>query len=204
MMLGFPIKTEVNKKIPKSELFRSFEGTPRQRRILFDEISDVFIANEISEKSISIQEGKETRLIYVIKVDLKSYDYSLYTIEFLFNAIKQKIVLVLSYNNLQKVLIRHKKIFSTDWDSNLTLSINGLAMDDVWSGFIEQIGSFTLKDDSLDYTVDQQIKIEELLSEQTRLRKKINSTKTGHCKVYMYAKLMEITDEISKIQMRKK
>mgnify|MGYP007135716479 CR=1 FL=1 len=35
MMLGFPIKTEVNKKIPKSELFRSFEGTPRQRRILF-------------------------------------------------------------------------------------------------------------------------------------------------------------------------
>ena len=27
-MLGFPIKTEVNKKIPKSELFRSFEGTP--------------------------------------------------------------------------------------------------------------------------------------------------------------------------------
>lgn len=201
MMLGFPIKTEVNKKIPKSELFRSFEGTPRQRRILFDEISDVFIANEISEKSISIQEGKETRLIYVIKVDLKSYDYSLYTIEFLFNAIKQKIVLVLSYNNLQKVLIRHKKIFSTDWDSNLTLSINGLAMDDVWSGFIEQIGSFTLKDDSLDYTVDQQIKIEELLNEQTKLKKKLNSTKTGRIKVQIYAQLVELSEKISKIKL---
>ena len=125
----------------------------------------------------------------------------MYTIEFLFNAIKQKIVLVLSYNNLQKVLIRHKKIFSTDWDSNLTLSINGLAMDDVWSGFIEQIGSFTLKDDSLDYTVDQQIKIEELLNEQTKLKKKLNSTKTGRIKVQIYAQLVELSEKISKIKL---
>ena len=203
MMLGFPIKTEVNKKIPKSELFRGFEGTPRQRRILFDEISDVFIANEISEKTISIQEGKDIQSIYIISVDLKSYDYSLYTIEFLFNTIKQRIILVLSYNGLQKILIKHKKIFSTDWESSFRLGIEGINLDDVWSSFVEQIGAFELKDDSLDYTVDQQIKIEELLSEQTRLRKKINSTKTGHCKVDMYMKLLEITDEISKIEMRK-
>lgn len=203
-MLGLPIKTEVNKKIPKSELFRGFEGTPRQRRILFDEISDVSIANEISAKSISIQEGKEIQSIYIINVDLKSYDYSLYTIEFLFNTIKQRIVLVLNYSGLQKILIKHKKIFSTDWESNLTLNIDGLNLDDVWSSFVEQIGAFALKDDSLDYTVDQQIRVEELLNEQTKLRKKINSTKTGHFKADMYMKLLEIADEIAKIQMRNK
>ena len=103
MMLGFPIKTEVNKKIPKSELFRGFEGTPRQRRILFDEISDVFIANEISEKTISIQEGKDIQYTDITYAEFEKEINSLGT-GLLKLGLKDKKIAIIGPNSYEWVL----------------------------------------------------------------------------------------------------
>ena len=132
-MLGLPSKTELNKRINKSAIYNLFNLDSKQKESFDEDISFIYIVNEISENSINISKGESVPMIHVIRVILKDQKYKDANIA---------------------------KLFKTNWQplSEAKLDINGLNLDTVYENFITQIGGFIITNG---HSLDEQIAADE-------------------------------------------
>lgn len=145
-MLGLPSKTELNKRINKSAIYNLFNLDSKQKESFDEDISFIYIVNEISENSINISKGESVPMIHVIRVILKDQKYKDANIAKLFRLIDNKIILALEYDGQVQIVAYHTKLFKTNWQplSEAKLDINGLNLDTVYENFITQIGGFII------------------------------------------------------------
>lgn len=179
-MLGLPSKTEISKPIYKKDLLLRFNGTTAQKQKFIDEIENIKISNELSEKSLSIPAGNNIKGIFVIKVQIKKQDISQSTLEELFDLIKQKIIIVFVFGEYIKLGIKESKIFLSNWkDSGYLLPIEGYNLDEVWKSYVERIGNLTVSNEqTLEEAISKSMDVEKLEMEIQKLELKMKNTKT--------------------------
>lgn len=141
-MLNLPKITELQKPLPKTQIYKKFQFNNAQQTKFDADISRIDIVNEVSSRTIpSIQQGKKINSIYVLSVTLKTKDYDSKNIEKISKIIPQNLVFALQYEEEIQLAVFCEKIFTTSWihETKAKLELKGLNFDEVWENIIKQI-----------------------------------------------------------------
>lgn len=173
-MFALSNTTEIKKTISKKSIYEKFKNklTPNQKSKFDKEISKITLINEISERSIQIQKTDAVAGIFVIKVELKTKDYSESNIVLISKLIEQKLLIALKYEDQYQLCINETKLFKNQWsdEKDINLEISGTNLEEVWERLVAQVGNIDIQDGN---TLQEQIKIN---NEKQKLEKLIQST----------------------------
>lgn len=173
-MFALSNTTEIKKTISKKLIYEKFKNklTPNQKSKFDKEISKITLINEISERSIQIPKTDAVASIFVIKVELKTKDYSEKNIVLISKLIEQKFLIALKYEDQYQLCINETKLFKNQWsaEKDINLEIAGTNLEEVWENLVSQVGNIDIQDGN---TLQEQIEIN---NEKQKLEKLIQST----------------------------
>lgn len=173
-MFALSNTTEIKKTISKKLIYEKFKNklTPNQKSKFDKEISKITLINEISERSINIPKTDAVTGIFVIKVELKTKDYSESNIVLISQLIEQKLLIALKYEDQYQLCINETKLFKNQWsdEKDINLEIAGINLEEVWENLVEQVGNIDIQQGN---TLQEQIEID---NEKQKLEKLIQST----------------------------
>ena len=197
-MLGLSRRTEVNKRINKTVIYEKFQLDPKQKEAFDADVSLIYIANEISEYSVGIAKGEDTTSIHVLRVVMKTKEYSDNSITRLFKLIGNKIILALEYEDEVQIVAYHTKLFKTEWQpiDEATIALNGLNLDSIYVNLITQIGGFKIEQGRV---LDEQIASDE---QKARLEKEIARLERQARNEKQPNKKFELVQEIKRLKAR--
>ena len=198
-MLGLPRETEVNKQIYKKALFlMNSTLKPKERDNFNDTIQSIRIVNELSSRNIAVAEGKDIKSIFVIEVILKDYEPNVHSIELLFQMIRQNIILVLRYEDSERLAIKCQNIFFTEWSkSGYSLNMEGLTLDDIWANFVTQISGVKARDgESIQDAVTRTLREGEIRKQIQTLEALMRKTKTKTKQFDIHTKILALKEQL--------
>lgn len=171
-MLGLPQSTEVNRPMPKAQLYKKFELKQVQREAFDADVARMGIVNFIAPQSLpGIAEGTKVKAVFVVDVELKRSDYDTKNIILIAKLIPHRIIFALRHEDKVQLAVYHTKLFTAPWQSleayNLTLS--GLTLDAVWQNIVAFVGELEVAEGN---TLTEQIRVDE---ERARLVRQIES-----------------------------
>lgn len=171
-MLGLPQSTEVNRPMPKAQLYKKFELKQVQRDAFDADVARMEIVNFIAPQSLpGIAEGSEVKAVFVVNVELKSFDYDPKNIILIAKLIPHRIIFALRHENKVQLAVYHTKLFTSPWQSlevsNLTLS--GLNLDAVWKNIVAYVGDLEVAEGN---SLAEQIRVDD---ERARVVRQIES-----------------------------
>lgn len=171
-MLGLPQSTEINRPLPKTQLYKKFEMKQAQRDAFDADVARMEIVNFIAPQSLpGIAEGTEVKAVFVVDVELKRHDYDAKNIILIAKLIPHRIIFALRHEEKVQLAVYHTKLFTGPWQSlqasNLTLS--GLNLDTVWQNIVSFVGELEVADGN---SLTEQIRVYE---ERERLVRQIES-----------------------------
>ena len=141
-MLNLPEITELQKPLPKSQIYKKFQFSNAQQTKFDADISRMDIVNQVSTNTIpAIREGEKIKSFCVLNVTLKNKNYDIKNIEKISKIIPQNLVFALQYEEEIQLAVFCEKIFTTDWihETKAKLELKGLNFDEVWENIIRQI-----------------------------------------------------------------
>ena len=141
-MLNLPEVTQLQKPLPKAQIYRKFQLTNAQQTKFDADISRIDIVNEVSSRTIpSIQEGEKVKSFYILSVTLKTKDYEQKNIERIAKLIPQNMVFALQFEEEVQLAVFCEKVFTTEWmpETKASIQLTGLNFDDVWENIVKKI-----------------------------------------------------------------
>lgn len=197
-MLGLPQSTEVNRPLPKAQLYKRFGWKSSERDGFDDDVSRLDFVNWISPRTLpAIAEGTEVKEIFVVEVALKSRDFDIKSIVLLAKSIPQHVIYILHFEDEAMLAVYHTKLFTTDWQliSNISslITLNGLNLDSVWQSIVSSIGQFSVEQDK---SLTEQIKADEQRAKLERqiaaLEHQMNATKQPRRKRELFLEVQKL------------
>ena len=141
-MLNLSKITELQKPLPKSQIYKKFQFSNAQQTKFDADISRMDIVNQVSTNTIpAIREGEKIKSFCVLNVTLKNKNYDIKNIEKISKMISQNLVFALQYEEEIQLAVFCEKIFNTDWihETKAKLELKGFNFDEVWENIIKQI-----------------------------------------------------------------
>ncbi|MBR5581419.1 MAG: DUF4391 domain-containing protein [Treponema sp.] len=174
-MLNLPEITQLQKNLPKSQIYKKFQLNNTQQTKFDLDISRIDIVNEISSRTIpAIREGSKVKSIYVLNVKLKKKVIDFKNIERIAKLIPQNLVFALQFENEIQLAVFCERIFTTAWipEIQVQLEVLGLTFDEVWENIIKKIeGGEWDSNRSLSENIELKEKKEKLRKEIDKLEK---------------------------------
>jgi len=191
-MLRLPVKTDVNKQLPKKLIYEKFGMSAADREKFDQDISKLFITNELSPATLQVQDGPEIHSCFVVLVELKNRKYSEKNIIAITRLIPQNMIFALRFEKELQLAAVVKRFFHTLWmpAHEAALAIEGLSMDTIWQNIIIQIGDIELDAQN---SLEQQITIDET---QEQIKKHIEQLEKLARKETQPRKKLELFDRI--------
>ena len=201
-MLNLPEVTQLQKPLPKAQIYKKFKFTNAQQTKFDADISRIDIVNEVSLRTIpSIQEGKTVKSIYVLSVTLKKKDYDVKNIEKISKLIPQNLVFVLQFEEEIQLAIFCEKIFVTEWmhGTKVKLELKGFNFDEVWENIIKKIeGGEWDSNLSLSENIEQKEQQERIQKRIATLEAKMIKEKQPNKKFELFTEINKLKDELEK------
>lgn len=203
-MLNLPNVTEVQKPLPKVQIYRKFQLTNAQASKFDSDISRIEIVNDVSTRTIpSILEGKKEKGFYVLSVMLKTKNYEPKNIEKIAKLIPQNLVFALQFEEEIQLAVFYEKLFVSEWKNrqDAVLSLNGLDFDKVWENVIKSIEGGEWKNGiSLKENIALKEKKEKLQKEIDRLEKLARKEVQPKRKFEFFTRLQELRRELEEMK----
>lgn len=199
-MLGLPQSTEVNRLMPKAQLYKKFELKQAQRDAFDADVARMEIVNFIAPQSLpGIAVGTEVKAVFVVDVELKRSDYNTKNIILISKLIPHRIIFALRYENKVQLAVYHTKLFTAPWqnlkpNAPSLIPLNGLNLDAVWQNIVAYVGSFEVVAGN---SLTEQIRVDE---ERTRLMRQIESLERQMRSTSQPRRQRELYSEIKKLK----
>lgn len=197
MSFGLPPSTEVNKTIPKKAIIEKFSLTGKERMGFDSSIHRIVISNEISSRTVNIPQG-DIRSIFILKAELREEDCDPHVLSMLFRLIDQKMIIVLQCGIRCKPTVFDDVMIEGEWalESNLSMNLNGLDLDDVWKNLIMQIGHIDAGNyDNLSDMIHEYEKRKRTGAEIARLTKKMMNEKQPKKKRELFEQIRKLDQQ---------
>ena len=195
-MLGLPKSTEINKQLPKTVISKVLNLTPQEEKKIDSEISRIILVNQVLPSVVNVANGKETESFVVARVIIKNKEFEKNAIIKLFKIVPQKMILILEFEEEEKIAVYHSKLLQTEWmpSESFTIQLKGLNFDDIWQNIILQIGDFELQGEN---TLEEQIAVNE---QQEKLKKEIDRLEKLARKETQPKKKFDLVQQIKKLK----
>lgn len=174
-MLNLPEITQLQKNLPKSQIYKKFQLNNAQQTKFDLDISRIDIVNEISSRTIpAIRVGSKVKSFYVLSVRLKKKIIDYKNIERIAKLIPQNLVFALQFEEEIQLAVFCERMFTTAWipEARVQLELQGLTFDEVWENIIKKIeGGEWDSNLSLSENIELKEKKEKLQREIAKLEK---------------------------------
>ena len=195
-MFNLPEATEIRKNIFKNKIYNKYkkELSGNKKEKFDSEISKIIITNEISEKTIKIPKTEEISSIFIIKIDLKTRDYTESNIVLITRLFGQNILYILNYKDQYKLAIFKDKLITSQWkkEEEIDLRLQGLNLSSIWDNLVIQVGDIEVEEGK---TLEEQIEIDE---RREKLEKLITKTKKKMAREIQAKKKHQLFKELKK------
>ncbi|MGN0727995.1 DUF4391 domain-containing protein [Treponema sp.] len=203
-MLKLPEVTQLQKSLPKAQIYRKFQLTNAQQTKFDADISRIDIVNEVSTRTIpAIMEGKKVKSFYVLSVSLKTKNYDEKNIERIAKLIPQNLVFALHFETEICLAVFCEKLFTTEWleETKASIELTGLNFDEVWENIIKKIaGGEWNRNLTLKENIEIKEKQEKLQKEIERLEKLARKEVQPKKKFELVAQKRKLEDELNDLQ----
>ena len=209
-MLGFPVSTEFNKRIPKQKFYDNLDVSPTLRRVFVDQIRIVYWRNKLAASTLNIAAGEAVTEIEVFEVRLNEPLLDEAVLKQIDKEIPYHLLFILTCDGKAQAWIGYKeaaasgsnafkvnRYYHTDWmpEDELQLHIDGLNMDAVYESFVRQIARDKLlseSGESLKESVERDEKKKQLEKQIATLESKMRKEKQLNRRMEMNAELKRL------------
>ncbi len=213
-MLGFPVSTEFNKRIPKQKFYENLDVSPTLRRVFVDQIRIVYWRNKLAASTLNIAAGESVTEIEVFEVRLNEPLLDEAVLKQIDKEIPYHILFILTCDGKAQAWIGYKeaaasgssafkvnRYYHTDWmaEEELQLHIDGLNMDTVYESLVRQIAGDKLQTESgesLKESVERDEKKKQLEKQIAALESKMRKEKQLNRQMEMNAELKKLREEL--------
>lgn len=200
-MLGLPRATEIKKIITKKKVYEHFgmEMSADRRKSFDGDIARITVMNEISPVSVNLAAGDEVKAFFVVLIQLRQKEFDRQNIAFISKMFGQKLLIVLEYEEQQRLAIWQTKLMMGEWTSpdSLHIELTGLDLDTVWAHAVAGIAGIELQQGgTLNEQIAQQEKREKLKKEIAKLEKLAWAEKQPKKKFDLVQKLNRMRGEL--------
>lgn len=217
-MLGFPVSTEFNKRIPKQKFYENLDISPTLRRVFVDQIRLVYWRNKLAASTLNIAAGEVVSEVEVFEVRLNEPKLDEAVLKQIDKEIPYHILFILSCDGKAQAWIGYKeaaasgsnafkvnRYYHTDWmpEDELQLRIDGLNMDTVYESLVRQIAGDKLLSEtgeSLKESVERDEKKKQLEKQIAALEGKMRSEKQLNRQMEINAELKRIKSILRQLQ----
>ena len=208
-MLNLPKSTEFNKRIPKQKFYEHAQIKPSIKKSFMEQVRIIYWRNKIATTSTNLTIGKNVTEIEVFEIQLYSKNLDESILKVIDNAIPYHIIFILRYENLQQAWIAYKEgdkikgYYHTEWLENLSLTLQGLTLDEVYENFLRQIAGESLQAGQnakpLKDIIEYNEKIQQLQKQIEKLEKKVKTEKQFNIQVKFNDELKSLRKELVKL-----
>ncbi len=209
-MLGFPISTVFNKRIPKQKFYDNLDVSPTLRRVFVDQIRLVYWRNKLAASTLNIAAGEVVSEVEVFEVRLNEPKLDEAVLKQIDKEIPYHILFILTCDGKAQAWIGYKeaaasgssafkvnRYYHTVWmpEDELQLRIDGLNIDTVYESLVRQIAGDKLQADSgesLKESVERDEKKKELEKQIAALESKMRREKQLNRQMEMNAELKRL------------
>ena len=213
-MLGFPVSTEFNKRIPKQKFYDNLDVSPTLRRVFVDQIRLVYWRNKLAASTLNIAAGEAVTEIEVFEVRLNEPLLDEAVLKQIDKEIPYHLLFILTCDGKAQAWIGYKeaaasgssafkvnRYYHTDWmpEDELQLRIDGLNMDTVYESLVRQIAGDKLQaesGESLKESVERDEKKKQLEKQIAALESKMRKEKQLNRRMEMNAELKKLQREL--------
>ena len=213
-MLGFPVSTEFNKRIPKQKFYDNLDVSPTLRRVFVDQIRLVYWRNKLAASTLNIAAGEVVSEVEVFEVRLNEPKLDEAVLKQIDKEIPYHILFILTCDGKAQAWIGYKeaaasgssafkvnRYYHTDWmpEDELQLRIDGLNIDTVYESLVRQIAGDKLQADSgesLKESVERDEKKKQLEKQIATLESKMRKEKQLNRRIEMNAEFKKLQREL--------
>ena len=213
-MLGFPVSTEFNKRIPKQKFYDNLDVSPTLRRVFVDQIRLVYWRNKLAASTLNIAAGEVVSEVEVFEVRLNAPKLDEAVLKQIDKEIPYHILFILTCDGKAQAWTGYKeaaasgsnafkvnRYYHTDWmpEDELQLHIDGLNMDVVYESFVRQIAGDKLlseSGESLKESVERDEKKKQLEKQIAALESKMRREKQLNRRMEMNAEMKKLKEMI--------
>lgn len=195
-MLGLPQTTEVNRSLPKAQLYKKFELKQAQRDAFDTDIARMEIVNFIAPQTLpAIAVGSEVQAVFVVVVELKQRDYDTKNILLLSKLIPHRIIFALRHDDMLQLAVYHTKLFTAPWQASesVNLTLSGLNLDSVWENIVATVGSIEVAEGN---SLTEQIRVDDersrVLCQIEALERQMRSTAQPRRQRELYVEIKKL------------
>lgn len=217
-MLGFPVSTEFNKRIPKQKFYDNLDVSPTLRRVFVDQIRIVYWQNKLAASTLNIAAGEVVSEVEVFEVRLNEPNLDEAVLKQIDKEIPYHILFILTCDGKAQAWIGYKeaaasgsnafkvsRYYHTDWmpEDELQLHIDGLNMDAVYESLVRQIAGDKLQADSgesLKESVERDEKIKNLKKQIEVIQGKIRKEKQLNVQMKLNGELKKLKKELENVE----
>ena len=210
-MLGLPVSTEFNKRIPKQKFYENIAVTPAMKKAFVEQIKIIYWRNKFAATTLNLAAGEQVTEIEVFETRLSAPELDESVLRQIDREIPYHILFLLEYEGKYRAVIGYKeaatgktafkvdRYYSTDWldEDDLPVHLDGLSLDAVYENFVRQIAGEVLADKNgttLKESVEQQKQREQIEKQIATLEAKIRKEKQPKKKFELVQKLSAMKD----------
>lgn len=140
-MIGFPGSSAVGRILPKEEFYKRLHLSGDLKDKFVSDIRRITIENSLTENTLRLKPGAEIVEILVLALDLKKQVVDDRILEQIARSNKHHILFWLRFEGQGQLALYINKPYKTEWQplDAMKLETNGFSLDEVWSGYVEQI-----------------------------------------------------------------
>lgn len=197
MSFGLPPSTEINNIISKKAIIEKFSLSGQERTRFDSSIHRIVISNEISPRTVNIPPG-DIKNIFILKAELREEDCDLRVLSMLFDLIDQRMVIVLQCGIRCKPTVFNDILIEGEWmlQSDFSLTLEGLDLDNVWKNLVIQIGHIEMEEgNSLSDQISKNERRKAKEVQIAQLTKKMMSEKQPKKKRELFEQIQSIRNE---------
>ena len=215
-MLGLPMTTEFNKRIPKQKFYENIAVTPAMKRAFVEQIRIIYWRNKIATTTLNLATGGQVTEIEVVEVRLSAPELDESVLRQIDREIPYHILFLLEYEGRYRAVIGYKeaaagktafkvdRYYSTDWldEDDLPVHLEGLTLDAVYESFVRQIAGDVLVEENgttLKESIEQQKQREQLEKQIAALEAKIRKEKQPKKKFEMVQKIKMLKERLKDV-----
>lgn len=215
-VLGLPVSTEFNKRIPKQKFYENIAVIPAMKKAFVEQIKIIYWRNKIAATTLNLAAGEQVTEIEVFEVRLSAPKLDESVLRQIDRGIPYHILFLLEYEGKYRAVIGYKeaaasktafkvdRYYSTDWldEEDLPVHLEGLTLDAVYENFVRQIAGDALgagESTSLKDSVEQQKQREQLEKQIVALEAKIRKEKQPKKKFEMVRKIKMLKERLKDV-----
>lgn len=128
------------------------------------DVNQIYVQHSLTQHNLNLPDEGEIKEILVVGITLKKEEFDGKIIETIARQNPHALLFELAYEEKRQLAIYHSKLYRSPWvdvaDEKLT--VEGMSLDAIWNGFMEQIALSAEKATQVDdLTIDERLRLQE-------------------------------------------